>query len=328
MLRLHWSHSPTLVSHHSLSSRSPLSQHVGTVCRWHYLMDIRWLCYRYCDKCERWFGSYKSLKQHIEDSNEHNACRTCGFDGDTWAELARHIDSRHSCGGRTCYGCSTVFWSHQDYWDHIEDDNVCTICNKHFNTTNGLRQVSQQWALILRISWPSYSTKEHTYHHLHPPRRLHQLQDLTSTTPPTHSNVTAATANSPATAAWSSTSNPAHAHQTLTSTISTDLLHSAINGHTSSIDTVIIEATSLMSTRSITMNTPSTALNVISTSTSCQDSSSTLRVPLVIRHWMIFPSTSWGNTFTRDMVESLMGRPQAAVQHLGCRRKERTKRCC
>ncbi|OCK73621.1 hypothetical protein K432DRAFT_277697, partial [Lepidopterella palustris CBS 459.81] len=75
-----------------------------------------------------------------EASPRHHICDVCQFDGSSCDELVQHHRStRHRI---MCDGCGDGGWwipDSQAYKDHLRDDNVCTICECHFDSPNKLR---------------------------------------------------------------------------------------------------------------------------------------------------------------------------------------------
>ncbi|KAF2252188.1 hypothetical protein BU26DRAFT_421026, partial [Trematosphaeria pertusa] len=71
----------------------------------------------------------------------HNECPVCDFDGETWDELLDHCREE---GCRTvCRGCDGGHGSHWEsecdaYWEHLDEHNVCTQCERHFSTPDNL----------------------------------------------------------------------------------------------------------------------------------------------------------------------------------------------
>ena len=96
-----------------------------------------------CRRCDRTFKGLLARNKHYEDSSRHNICDVCRFDGSSCDELVQHHRStRHRI---MCHGCGDGGWWIPDskaYKDHLRDDNVCTICERHFDSPSNLRHVS------------------------------------------------------------------------------------------------------------------------------------------------------------------------------------------
>ncbi|CAI6340928.1 unnamed protein product [Periconia digitata] len=97
----------------------------------------------WCRRCSRRFGKYSALRQHVRDSQNHYECNICQFDGETWDELLDH--ARGEQCGIVCQGCDGglgEIWSNDGngYWEHVKQENVCMICDRHFENPNNLRQ--------------------------------------------------------------------------------------------------------------------------------------------------------------------------------------------
>ncbi|KAF2706046.1 hypothetical protein K504DRAFT_484348 [Pleomassaria siparia CBS 279.74] len=96
----------------------------------------------WCMRCNRSFGTYQALDQHTRYSGSHFECEACNnFDGESWSELLDHYREE---GCRTaCQGCNDgqgASWvcDSEGYWQHVQVDNVCTMCERHFDTPSNL----------------------------------------------------------------------------------------------------------------------------------------------------------------------------------------------
>lgn len=132
------------LSHSLLSTqaiRNPSCTMAPTTIRTGYAKIVT-LARPYCRRCDRTFDSGRARDQHYEDSARHNICDVCRFDGSSCDELVQHHRStRHRF---ICNGCGDGGWwipDSQAYKDHLRDDNVCTICERHFDSLNNLRHV-------------------------------------------------------------------------------------------------------------------------------------------------------------------------------------------
>ena len=87
----------------------------------------------------------KAIQQHYDDSRSHYRCTKCSFDGTSWDDLLDHYrDTGHKI---VCQGCDDgdgMTWepNSQEYLDHLEDENVCEQCERHFASLSNLQQVS------------------------------------------------------------------------------------------------------------------------------------------------------------------------------------------
>ncbi|KAF9700489.1 hypothetical protein EKO04_001938 [Ascochyta lentis] len=89
----------------------------------------------YCVRCKRGFKSEYAITEHIRDSRRHWACPTCGFDADGWDDLLGHCRAtqcRSVC--RSCNDLAGAHWQYDsaEYWQHVDDWNVCARCEEHF----------------------------------------------------------------------------------------------------------------------------------------------------------------------------------------------------
>ncbi|KAF2658867.1 hypothetical protein K491DRAFT_236150 [Lophiostoma macrostomum CBS 122681] len=97
-----------------------------------------------CSLCDRGFRTNRSLLQHIGDSQNHLPCAKCNFVGATPEDLVQHY--RDDGCMIVCEGCldssgRDVVWHSKgtQYWQHVQDQNVCDICERHFHTDDNLR---------------------------------------------------------------------------------------------------------------------------------------------------------------------------------------------
>ncbi|KAH6876037.1 hypothetical protein BKA58DRAFT_437990 [Alternaria rosae] len=97
----------------------------------------------WCQRCNRPYGTINALDQHVRDSPKHHDCPECDFDADTWDELLDHCRDE---GCRTvCQDCDDGDGIHYDpqsdeYWNHVEEFNVCIQCERHFDSPTNLHQ--------------------------------------------------------------------------------------------------------------------------------------------------------------------------------------------
>ncbi|KAF2743598.1 hypothetical protein M011DRAFT_220004 [Sporormia fimetaria CBS 119925] len=101
----------------------------------------------FCARCQRNFRTSDALNQHRRNSSFHHECPNCDFDATSWEELLQHC---RETGCRTaCQGCNdgdgelwdwTVNNQRKRYWRHVRRHNVCTDCERHFETPNSLEQ--------------------------------------------------------------------------------------------------------------------------------------------------------------------------------------------
>ncbi|KAF2126565.1 hypothetical protein P153DRAFT_297855, partial [Dothidotthia symphoricarpi CBS 119687] len=73
----------------------------------------------------------------------HHECPACDFDGESWEDLLQHC--RQTSCREVCQGCDdgsgSLWGSNSDgYWEHVDDHNVCTQCERHFGTPDNLFQ--------------------------------------------------------------------------------------------------------------------------------------------------------------------------------------------
>ncbi|KAH7122615.1 hypothetical protein B0J11DRAFT_464580 [Dendryphion nanum] len=95
----------------------------------------------YCSRCEKEFPSPRALQQHYDDSASHFRCDICVFDGNTWDKLLEHYrKTKHRV---VCQGCDdgegmTWVTGSQEYLAHLKEQNVCQVCEEHFQSASNL----------------------------------------------------------------------------------------------------------------------------------------------------------------------------------------------
>jgi hypothetical protein len=99
---------------------------------------------RRCERCNRSYRTPGALRQHVRDFPNHYNCPGCHLEADTWNELLEH---RRKTGCRAvCQDCDDGRGMHYDfesdeYWDHVEEFNACTDCERHFISPSNLHEV-------------------------------------------------------------------------------------------------------------------------------------------------------------------------------------------
>ncbi|KAJ5022570.1 hypothetical protein J3E73DRAFT_434043 [Bipolaris maydis] len=94
----------------------------------------------YCHRCDRTFDTGRARDQHYDASARHHICDVCRFDGSSYDESVQH--NRSTLHRIMCDGCDDDGWwilDSQAYKDHLRNDNVCTTCERHFDSLNNLR---------------------------------------------------------------------------------------------------------------------------------------------------------------------------------------------
>ena len=100
----------------------------------------------YCKRCEKEFPNSNAKAQHLDDSSRHHRCSVCAFDGLSWNDLlSHHRSTKHRA---VCQGCDDgdgVIWNpgSKEYLDHLTEDNVCTVCEGHFDSPSNLEHVGE-----------------------------------------------------------------------------------------------------------------------------------------------------------------------------------------
>jgi hypothetical protein len=98
----------------------------------------------YCERCERDFPNSYAIAQHLDNSSNHHRCSVCAFDGLSWEDLLRHHRStKHRAVCQGCDNSDGLIWDPEskDYLDHLDDDNVCSACEDHFDSPSNLEHV-------------------------------------------------------------------------------------------------------------------------------------------------------------------------------------------
>jgi hypothetical protein len=97
-----------------------------------------------CGYCHK--SDFQSIKERIfHESGIHYVCmkQDCRKQYSSWQDLVQH--SRETKCSFVCTGCHPIgkLW-HFDksgYWKHLQEKNVCTKCERHFNTQSNLIHV-------------------------------------------------------------------------------------------------------------------------------------------------------------------------------------------
>ena len=133
---------------------APISHRLCPLCRrWrprcsvsdsHYHLKHSLILCRYCNRCKRGFKSEKGLALHVQDSRRHWECPTCTHDADGWDALLEHC--RETKCRSVCQGCDGGVGEHwryysNEFWQHVNDCNVCTECEEHFKSYHELKKV-------------------------------------------------------------------------------------------------------------------------------------------------------------------------------------------
>jgi hypothetical protein len=90
------------------------------------------------------------LQQHLDDSARHHICDVCGHDALTWDKCVEHY--RETNHRTVCDGCNNgkgMAWpaDSDEYWYHLQDENVCDDCEQHFMTPSNLENVIKPQAM-------------------------------------------------------------------------------------------------------------------------------------------------------------------------------------
>jgi hypothetical protein len=123
--------------------------------------------YSWCHRCRRQYRSLSAYHQHVRDSNRHHECPECDFDGEDWDDLFQHL--RITGCQIVCEGCNDgdgSYWSTSEYWQHVEEENVCTDCQRHFTSPSHLYQVSRLAPsphFLTKVNQHELSHREHTF---------------------------------------------------------------------------------------------------------------------------------------------------------------------
>jgi DNA-directed RNA polymerase subunit RPC12/RpoP len=96
-----------------------------------------------CTVCNRGFGNWNRLFQHLENSESHAFCPDCQLDYRTWNALTSHWtkSAKHSF----CAICGTHFEDDYDLEEHRDAEHpVCSDCNVRFKNEQGLHEHRRQ----------------------------------------------------------------------------------------------------------------------------------------------------------------------------------------
>ena len=108
----------------------------------------------YCHRCDRYFRNQHAINQHFQYSWSHHECPECNFDGEDYEELKQHYyktEHRIVCDG--CNDGDGANWSNRGaYQRHLIDENVCTECDRHFDTPSNLHYVRLPIYLMISLS--------------------------------------------------------------------------------------------------------------------------------------------------------------------------------
>ena len=85
------------------------------------------------------------MQQHLNDSYDHYRCAICGFDAPTRERLLEH--HRKTQHRTVCEGCNDgtgAAWvtGSDEYFYHLQDENVCPTCEQHFDSPSNLEHVT------------------------------------------------------------------------------------------------------------------------------------------------------------------------------------------
>lgn len=135
----------------------------------------------HCSRCDRYFVNCTAFFQHCRYSDRHWVCDNdwCNYDASTWLHLAEHCEDHEH--GFVCWGCRTIFGNEQDFRTHIEEDNVCEECSRHFDTPNDLIMVGGNASSGLSTGLTMVTARAHpseSGHRMLPVRRRSPLHDV------------------------------------------------------------------------------------------------------------------------------------------------------
>ncbi|KAK3615721.1 hypothetical protein LTR22_027325 [Elasticomyces elasticus] len=103
-----------------------------------------------CQQCDRFFGTYQALQQHLRDSPAHAMtfdCEECDRTFKTDQALQQHLrDSLSHAAILSCEECDRTFKTDQALQQHLRDSPIhiasfsCEECNRTFSTDQALQQ--------------------------------------------------------------------------------------------------------------------------------------------------------------------------------------------
>ncbi|KAF1996749.1 hypothetical protein P154DRAFT_525333 [Amniculicola lignicola CBS 123094] len=112
----------------------------------------------FCHRCQRSFRFQSDYDKHIRYSLAHHTCGSCGFDAPSWSDLLDHC--RDTECYTVCQGCDDglgELWDEdsEEYWEHVDEENVCVTCEQHFESEDNLRnhQLTHRSAGIKCLGW-------------------------------------------------------------------------------------------------------------------------------------------------------------------------------
>lgn len=122
----------------------------------------------YCERCDRYFGSWSALYRHRADSSRHNVCGDCSKDFSTWTGLKEHwvqsprhpycqrcnehfddfseLDSHYEDSHYYCSRCEIIFTNEYGLQEHYRQSNFhyyCSPCKRLFQSESNLKSVYQ-----------------------------------------------------------------------------------------------------------------------------------------------------------------------------------------
>ncbi|KAK7692187.1 hypothetical protein QCA50_003810 [Cerrena zonata] len=129
----------------------------------------------FCERCDRNFSHYRSLRQHLDSSPSHHICYECDRDFTTANGLIQHYvqSSFHSY----CQRCSKHFDNDNTLRTHYEDAHwYCPSCNRFFVNETGLHEHNRQSHWYCESCRRTFQNENNLNVHLrssiHQPRRL------------------------------------------------------------------------------------------------------------------------------------------------------------
>ena len=149
----------------------------------------------YCERCDRYFGSWSALYRHRADSSRHNVCGDCSKDFSTWTGLKEHwvqsprhpycqrcnehfddfseLDSHYEDSHYYCSRCEIIFTNEYGLQEHYRQSNFhyyCSPCKRLFQSESNLKSVYQYHRKFIYTIFTDRLPLQHLNSSVHRPK--------------------------------------------------------------------------------------------------------------------------------------------------------------